>query len=265
MKLVLSKFLYNPTFLIIINRTDDVDLLELHKNSDMARFGMSPGRDENFLQPTQLKFPTTKSVYVNSMPVSMNANDVFTQKQEEFTTRKENYFNRLESIPEEGSFSFNPAMTEKFADKSPRTPSPSSHNLGKMKLDSLNSFSAQAKDPENIKKANEDRRQDYQSYESTTEKGKKKHGEVAEGLCSSKQKKKVCCNCKKSRCLKLYCDCFGRGQPCSKECNCVNCLNTEAHFKERQEAMNSVLERNPSAFKPKVDRTDSPEKVNSSL
>jgi hypothetical protein len=75
-------------------------------------------------------------------------------------------------------------------------------------------------------------------------------------FCASKMKKKVCCNCKKSRCLKLYCDCFVKGIPCAKECNCLNCLNTEAHVKERQEAMRVTLERNPSAFKPKVEKTE---------
>lgn len=40
---------------------------------------------------------------------------------------------------------------------------------------------------------------------------------------------KFCCNCKKSRCLKLYCDCFAVGKCCTKDCNCINCLNTEDH------------------------------------
>lgn len=33
------------------------------------------------------------------------------------------------------------------------------------------------------------------------------------------------CNCKKSKCLKLYCDCFASGYGCSDDCNCVNCEN----------------------------------------
>ncbi|KAJ1445515.1 hypothetical protein M885DRAFT_453542, partial [Pelagophyceae sp. CCMP2097] len=32
------------------------------------------------------------------------------------------------------------------------------------------------------------------------------------------------CNCKKSRCLKLYCECFASGVFCGA-CNCVNCEN----------------------------------------
>lgn len=78
---------------------------------------------------------------------------------------------------------------------------------------------------------------------------------------STSSKKKICCNCKKSRCLKLYCDCFARGEVCTKDCNCVNCLNTESNTEERQNAMMGILDRNPNAFKPKVDRTESPAKV----
>ena len=34
------------------------------------------------------------------------------------------------------------------------------------------------------------------------------------------------CNCKNSRCLKLYCECFASGQYCEPgSCNCLNCFN----------------------------------------
>ena len=36
--------------------------------------------------------------------------------------------------------------------------------------------------------------------------------------------KKMCCNCKKSHCLKLYCECFATKSYC-QGCNCVSCLN----------------------------------------
>jgi len=68
-----------------------------------------------------------------------------------------------------------------------------------------------------------------------------------------KSQTKICCNCKKSRCLKLYCDCFARGEYCKDDCNCVQCLNTKATEKERQAAIASITEKNPNAFKPKVD------------
>ena len=35
------------------------------------------------------------------------------------------------------------------------------------------------------------------------------------------------CNCKKSNCLKKYCECFQAGVVCSPACKCVDCLNFE--------------------------------------
>ena len=59
------------------------------------------------------------------------------------------------------------------------------------------------------------------------------------------------CNCKKSRCLKLYCECFAGGNYCAG-CNCLNCSNNEASEPARQEAVESTLERNPNAFRAKI-------------
>ena len=33
------------------------------------------------------------------------------------------------------------------------------------------------------------------------------------------------CNCKNSRCIKLYCECLKRNAYCGPHCNCRNCLN----------------------------------------
>ncbi len=63
------------------------------------------------------------------------------------------------------------------------------------------------------------------------------------------------CNCKKSRCLKLYCDCF-RVQEYCFNCNCLDCANTIATDQERRDAMASILERNKDAFKPRVHPTE---------
>lgn len=62
---------------------------------------------------------------------------------------------------------------------------------------------------------------------------------------------KIQCNCKKSKCLKLYCDCFTNQGYCVN-CNCVDCHNTPDHETEREKVILSVKEKNPSAFKPKV-------------
>jgi hypothetical protein len=67
----------------------------------------------------------------------------------------------------------------------------------------------------------------------------------------NKSRKKVSCNCKKSRCLKLYCDCFSVGEFC-RDCNCTGCANVEENEDERNATIVSIRERNPQAFKPKV-------------
>ncbi|CAL0313864.1 unnamed protein product [Lupinus luteus] len=59
------------------------------------------------------------------------------------------------------------------------------------------------------------------------------------------------CNCKHSKCLKLYCECFASGIYCDG-CNCVNCYNNVENEAARREAVEATLERNPNAFRPKI-------------
>lgn len=63
--------------------------------------------------------------------------------------------------------------------------------------------------------------------------------------------KKKSCNCRNSRCLKLYCECFASGLYC-EGCNCSNCCNNVDNAGIRQEAVETTLERNPNAFRPKI-------------
>ncbi|GMP59826.1 hypothetical protein CsSME_00022947 [Camellia sinensis var. sinensis] len=71
--------------------------------------------------------------------------------------------------------------------------------------------------------------------------------EVKEGT----PKKQKQCNCKHSKCLKLYCECFASGIYCDG-CNCVNCHNNVENEAARREAVGATLERNPNAFRPKI-------------
>ncbi|XP_058858234.1 spexin prohormone 2 isoform X1 [Acipenser ruthenus] len=64
-------------------------------------------------------------------------------------------------------------------------------------------------------------------------------------------KSKKPCNCTKSQCLKLYCDCFANGDICSN-CNCINCCNNVEHETDRFKAIKTCLDRNPEAFRPKI-------------
>ncbi|KAL2642180.1 hypothetical protein R1flu_009767 [Riccia fluitans] len=59
------------------------------------------------------------------------------------------------------------------------------------------------------------------------------------------------CNCKNSRCLKLYCDCFAAGSYCSG-CKCANCCNNLENELIRRAAIEAILKRDPGAFRPKI-------------
>ena len=51
-------------------------------------------------------------------------------------------------------------------------------------------------------------------------------GFLSQSPLSSKHSKRGC-NCKNSKCLKLYCECFSLGEYCNN-CNCVNCHNNSS-------------------------------------
>mmetsp|Transcript_37739 Transcript_37739/g.33766 ORF Transcript_37739/g.33766 Transcript_37739/m.33766 type:complete len:220 (+) Transcript_37739:547-1206(+) len=57
------------------------------------------------------------------------------------------------------------------------------------------------------------------------------------------------CGCKRSQCLKLYCDCLARGMVCGEDCGCTDCKNNITHFEERNQAISGILEKNPDAFR----------------
>ena len=59
------------------------------------------------------------------------------------------------------------------------------------------------------------------------------------------------CTCTKSKCLKLYCECFANSEFCNG-CNCKGCFNNPDYDETRQKAIRQCLERNPDAFQPKV-------------
>ena len=60
------------------------------------------------------------------------------------------------------------------------------------------------------------------------------------------------CKCKKSKCLKLYCDCFAVGDICNASCACLECHNTPAYKEEREKAIKAIRGRNPNAFQIKI-------------
>ncbi|KAL0393968.1 UNVERIFIED_CONTAM: protein tesmin/TSO1-like CXC 2 [Sesamum latifolium] len=60
------------------------------------------------------------------------------------------------------------------------------------------------------------------------------------------------CNCKKSQCLKLYCDCFAAGIYCGESCACQGCYNRTEYEDTVLETRQQIESRNPLAFAPKV-------------
>ena len=50
----------------------------------------------------------------------------------------------------------------------------------------------------------------------------------------------------------MYCECFTLGRFCDESCNCVNCHNTEENEKAIKDSRKNIRNRNPMAFKPKV-------------
>ncbi|XP_051125322.1 CRC domain-containing protein TSO1-like [Andrographis paniculata] len=63
------------------------------------------------------------------------------------------------------------------------------------------------------------------------------------------------CNCKKSKCLKLYCECFAAGVYCVEPCACIDCFNKPIHEDTVLATRKQIETRNPLAFAPKVIRT----------
>lgn len=59
--------------------------------------------------------------------------------------------------------------------------------------------------------------------------------------------KRNTCNCKKSRCLKMYCECFSAKNYC-EGCKCKDCHNTPMFESHRERAIKDALSKNSSAF-----------------
>ena len=57
------------------------------------------------------------------------------------------------------------------------------------------------------------------------------------------------CNCRKSKCLKLYCECFANNRYCGAACACVCCHNVSGFDAIRIQAKQHILMRNPQAFR----------------
>lgn len=64
------------------------------------------------------------------------------------------------------------------------------------------------------------------------------------------------CNCKRSQCLKMYCECFAASGYCAPGCSCESCKNTEDNVDLVNIARAGILMKDPTAFDEKVDKAD---------
>lgn len=62
------------------------------------------------------------------------------------------------------------------------------------------------------------------------------------------------CTCKKTKCLKLYCQCFGVKIYCGLHCRCLTCHNLPQYDHERETSIRIILTRNPNAFETKFEK-----------
>lgn len=66
----------------------------------------------------------------------------------------------------------------------------------------------------------------------------------------------LACRCKKTNCLKLYCECFLKGGMCGPQCKCVGCMNTTAHQTIREMLLEDHYNKGAIAYNPSKQAVD---------
>ena len=83
-------------------------------------------------------------------------------------------------------------------------------------------------------------------------KAKKACGQKCKKTKKKEEKKPLHkCKCTKSKCLRLYCQCFAKGLICGVDCDCTDCHNKDEFKTLRDLVIQETIEKNPYAFKSK--------------
>lgn len=68
----------------------------------------------------------------------------------------------------------------------------------------------------------------------------------AEELMQERAKQKpISCNCKKTHCLKMYCECISKNLYCNSDCQCRDCFNNSVHENQRQKSKEKTARKGP--------------------
>lgn len=63
------------------------------------------------------------------------------------------------------------------------------------------------------------------------------------------------CNCRHSKCSKMYCECFANNRYCTIECGCDDCENCASKEATLARIRTGISKRNPKAFTSKIQNT----------
>ena len=85
--------------------------------------------------------------------------------------------------------------------------------------------------------------------------GKRKNSSENPTASSSQfyqQSSKLTCNCKKTKCLKLYCICFRNRSFCGKHCKCLSCKNSAENKDLIKNSKEKIVKRSPISLSSEI-------------